>query len=112
MPPGVADVLLYRVRPAVDALEKLQAGFPDPGPDGSPRRDTDAGSLLRALRNATHSYRSTVGDPRHVLLLARHSGEIPDALADLALLQLLAFLRDPFLPTTSVKGARSASRKR
>jgi hypothetical protein len=38
-------------------------------------------------------------DPREVSLLAAHDGDIPDAISDLALLQLLNFLADPRIPT-------------
>lgn len=114
LPPGSSELVLTRCRLAVDALETFSDDF-DPSrldPDGMLRVTERDGrtvrplstnsavpQYLRILRNSTHSFRRMAQDPRDVSLLGSHSGEVPDALADLALLHLLRFLASPHLPS-------------
>jgi hypothetical protein len=115
LPDGVRDLALTRCRPAVAALNSLTDGFA-----AFPEKLTDEGLLrltqrdgkgvqavaltsavpgyLRILRNATHSFREMARDPHDVSLLGSYSGDVPDAIADLAFFHLLRFLIRPRLP--------------
>lgn len=114
IPGRAADYLLFRCSRAVAALGELERGFVlhervENGmlqlrqKDGVGWQSVPLASAvpqyLRIARNSTHSFRQMARDPREVSLLAAHDGDIPDAISDLALLQLLNFLADPRLPT-------------
>ena len=114
LPPDAQAVLLPRCEAAVAALREVVAGFAaTSAPDGKirlPRKgggedmlaiDRAGAEFLRLTRNASHSYRERVRDPRDVALLAAHRTEIPETLADLAWLHLLRLMAQPRLPLTS-----------
>lgn len=111
LPEGAGDALLPRCRRAVDALATVRDGFASVYVDNDTLRtlategrwetqslDAATAAYMRIARNASHSYRGWVNSPREVALMATHNDELPDELADLALLHLLAFLRLPRLP--------------
>lgn len=52
-------------------------------------------SYLRVLRNSRHSFRDRITDPRARSLLAAHTGAIPAALPDLALLHVMDMMLHP-----------------
>ena len=109
LPEPVSRLLLPRCERAINALEETAGGF-------LPERRTASGDIkaankhggtdelrparavalyLRAVRNATHSYRKVVSELRSASLLAGHDGEIPERVSDLAALHMLRLLVDP-----------------
>lgn len=113
MPPSVAEVLMPNAQRAIDALERMQAGFFIQRQrnddevvlrlrDGrvesrSPERATAL--LLKIFRNATHGFGHRKGAKAKALvdsrLLAHHTGELPDDIVFLPYLYLLDLLCDP-----------------
>lgn len=114
LPTEAEALALARCEHAVDSLEELAAGF-GPLTDGRHLRiprakgagtddvsvDAATHQYLRLIRNAgTHSFRQHVREPRSRAILAAHQGDIPDGVADLAILHLLRFLASPTLTRT------------
>jgi hypothetical protein len=108
LPESVADLLLPRCERAVAALEAVGDGFLQErksessvevrDKSGVPQERPLQGAIaayLRGVRNSTHSFRRSARDPRSLSLLAGHSGDIPEAVSDLAALHLLRVLSDP-----------------
>jgi hypothetical protein len=114
LPLDAQAVLLPRCEAAVVALREVVEGFAENAtPDGKIRLPTKGGGdellavdraaaqFLRLTRNASHSYRERIRDPRDVALLAAHRTEIPETLADLAWLHVLRLMAHPRLPFTN-----------
>lgn len=113
LPPGVRQLALTRCTHAVESLEEFAAGFGPTTASGKLRVPNARGSgseelsvaaaahqYLRLIRNAgTHSFRRHLGEERSRAILAAHHGDIPDGVADLALLHLLRFLVRPTIGT-------------
>ena len=108
LPAQVAQLLLPRCRQAIEGLRSLGAGFlPErrqgdqilvtskKGPPQAVGENRAIGSYLWSVRNGTHSYRGTVQRPRALSLLAGHTGEIPDPVADLSALHFLRIFSNP-----------------
>jgi hypothetical protein len=112
LPPDIADVVLWRVRPAIQALEQFKHTHTLPErvtggrlrvPDGAggwreESLDTATANYLRLIRNSHHSFTEMASDPAKLALLASFEAGIPDALSDLALLHVLRFLVHPRMP--------------
>jgi hypothetical protein len=95
---------------AVDALGKVADGFyiKERRVDGRLRVKRKTGdeweeismenavaAYLRVLRNSTHSFLGATKDQRELSLLAAHTGQLPEALPDLALVHVLDMLLAP-----------------
>jgi hypothetical protein len=107
---GVAGVAMPKCEKAVDALGKVADGFyiKERRVDGRLRVKRKTGdeweeismenavaAYLRVLRNSTHSFLGATKDQRELSLLAAHTGQLPEALPDLALVHVLDMLLAP-----------------
>ena len=109
LPSAVHPLALARPAHAVAALDEFAEGFGPltteallrvPSARGSGTDDITIDSAvhqyMRLIRNAgNHSFRKQLEEPRARAILASHEGNIPDGVADLALLHLLRFLVRP-----------------
>ncbi len=112
LPSEIADVVLWRVRPAIQALEEFKhthtlpervAGGRLRVPDGAggwreESLDTATANYLRLIRNSHHSFTEMASDQAKLALLASFEAGIPDALSDVALLHVIRFLVHPRMP--------------
>jgi len=114
LPVAARAVLLPRCDDALAALDAAMDHFVPEWLDGNMvklrtkdgatqclSRERAYAQLLRLTRNVSPSYRKHAEDAHELSILACHDGEIPDRLADLALLHVLRFLESPRLPTAS-----------
>jgi hypothetical protein len=108
LPAEASRVLIPRCRRAIEGVRSIGEGFiPErrrgqkilvAEKDGTlqPVHEHKAiAAYLRSVRNGTHSYRETVEKPRSLSLLAGHTGEIPNVVADVAALHFLRIFSDP-----------------
>ena len=117
IPEAARPVLLPRCQDALTALGEAASHFVPDWLEGDmvKLRAKNGGTqlvskerayaqLLRLTRNASHSYRDHAEDAHELSIIACHDGEIPDRLADLALLHLLRFLDAPRMPQSHNRG--------
>jgi hypothetical protein len=109
LPPEAQAVLLPRCERALDALDEAASGFiPErvfnnrirvvnkKGASEDLAIPAAVAAYLRSVRNATHSFRKAVRDPRSLSLLSAHNGELRDELSDIAQFHVLRLLARPF----------------
>jgi hypothetical protein len=103
IPATIGDLLLPRCETALAALVQMQAGFSQSlvtsehveFPRGPKKLSQAVTYYLRLIRNGSHGLLKDMLDPIDRRVMAIHDGQIPSAVADVALLHLLRLLADP-----------------